>query len=430
MIRGTARIRLIAVVALIAVLGHTVFVSAQSSDRGGGNSGDSIAESVDIEFEKLEYTATDDLWEWRDRGNQRVIESQAIHTMLSYTDSFGQIGLIDPGERVDIDMHHRMSLQLKPAPGSNGQRNRDLVGKLAKPVTVSGDATARLNWSIPDGDSNVILTALRWDAKVDGSGECVGDDCELGYQLTGKLSTADGQRNCGEMTLSFESSVEMNEQILEFKAGADLSSKIRLLADRDGTTCLAISAERDELISGDVGFDVGANGESFTLDQPTRVMPGDNVQIDYRNVPVAISQPDAAEGGFWDIYQSPVLMTQDMSVEFGFIPTGETAMFAMSGTVRGEFPSGVIAVGEISGRGALNDYGMYEIVVQGEFDMLADRGSVRCGKMSIEVTTEFSPGAKSDTPLWTFHNDGAGSIDLLNSERCILNNEVIEGPFK
>lgn len=427
--------RLIVLIAMLAVLGNATLVSAQTAIQSERGSTSTIVGAIEASIAKTGYTATDDLWVWRARGKQHIIESRTVRTELSYTDTFGQIGLTGEPGTIPIEMRHRMSLEIRPVQRTRSQREGIGDSKTAQEVSVSGRATAVLNWFVPDVGDEVLISSLSWDARIDGRGLCIGDDCDLVYELSGTLRTPNGQRTCGEMNLVLSSDVDLNAQALGFKSVSGMdpwselvnSGEIGLRVAPDGSTCLKKGIDSLATLTGDVNFFYGdiENDGPYTIDRPHRVMPGDNIRLEYLDIPVNFLQrPENAGDELWDPDQAPAQMMQDMRVELAL--RGEDRIILV-GEVRGQFLSGLEAAGEIRGEGTLDDRGRYEITMIRDFDIFGDRGTTRCGSMSLQVTVYFTPGDGRTPPIWTFGTDGAGSITLLESERCVLDGSKSNG---
>jgi hypothetical protein len=415
--------RVIVITLLLAVVGSTAAVSAQAPDRGRADSSRSIVGDVESTMAQRGYTATDDLWQWREQGSRQIIESRTINSTLSYTDSFGQIGVHL------IDMRHQMTLEIRPAPGSNRGRGNLGDDRAPREMTVTGRASATQDWFVPDVDDEVLLRVgtLAWDARIEGRGLCSDGQCDLDFELSGALSTPDGRSSCGAMSLVYAGGLDLPGQVMEFKALSGMGGVHELVAigraefnvAGDGSTCLKKGVDTVADLIGNVEFtygDVGNDGP-FTIDRPNRVMPGDNVKLVYRDIPVNFEQPVENWGDqLWDPELAPVQMLQDMTVEIGL----REDELILIGDVRGEFPSGVLTSGIIRGHGTRAVDGSYEISMTKGFEFTVSRVNTGCLSMELDVTAYYTPGNDRVAPSWTFGTDGNGKMVMIDDILCAL----------
>ncbi|TVR74489.1 MAG: hypothetical protein EA415_05600 [Sphaerobacteraceae bacterium] len=418
-------VRLAMVLTLLAAFVGLPAGSAQEPNRRITDTTGSMGGTANVVPDQLGYTATDDLWTWRVQKKRTSVQSQPINSVMTVmetrqpaSDTFWK-----PGD--ELQMQHQMRVDLRYVPDMDS----DSSGMISRTqlVEVSGRADGRLGWFIPDVGDEVIVGALNWDAKVVGSGTCIGDDCTIIFEMTGSLR--DHKRKCGEMTVVAESTVNSADQVWGFKSISGMDSEADDLAfmraslaldvAADGSTCYIGETEKNHL-TGEVSFFYSQTALGGP-DTTTRVMPGDNVQIDFYNrheIEVnLVSSEEGRSDTLWDPATNPLAMLQDMQVEVRY--DSERNLAGMSGKVRGVFPSGLVAEGQVSGRGKCDINGdggvICEIQMIRTFDILEERSGKRCGSMSLSVTVDYVPEGS-----WTFRDDGRGVISLRENPNCTL----------
>ena len=418
-------IRLAMVLTLLAAFVGLPAGSAQEPNRRITDTTGSMGGTANVVPDQLGYTATDDLWTWRVQKKRTSVQSQTINSAMTVLETLQPASdtFWKPGD--ELQMQHQMNVDLRYVPDMDS----DSSGMISRTqlVEVSGRADGRLGWFIPDVGDEVIVGALNWDAEVVGSGTCIGDDCTITFEMTGSLR--DHKRKCGEMTVVAESTVNSADQVWGFKSISGMDSEADDLAfmraslaldvATDGSTCYIGETEKNHL-TGEVSFfysEPALGGPDTT----TRVMPGDNVKIDsYNRHEIEVNLVSSEEGRsdtLWDPATNPLVMLQDMQVEVRY--DSERDLAGMTGTVRGVFPGGLIAEGQVSGRGKCDtnddDDLICEIQMIRTFDILEERSGKRCGSMSLSVTVDYVPEAS-----WTFHDDGRGVISLRDNPNCTL----------
>jgi hypothetical protein len=412
-------VKLVAALALLIAIVGMPAVSAQQNSQLRG--------TWFLSPPQTTYTATDDLWTWRSNKHRTSVRSERISSMLTYEGPIDEQRIDDIWAREDqLLMEYAMDLDLRYVPDMDS----DSSG-----MVVSGRANGRvrtpdLGWFLPEIDDEVIVGAVSWNAKVTGDGTCVGEECDIEYEMSGPLRSADGGRKCGEMSVVARSVVNSADQVWEFKSIAGMDSEADDLAfwsasltidvAPDGSTCFIGETEKNHL-TGEVAFsysEVALGGPDTT----TRVMPGDNVQIidryDRRGIEVNLLSSQEGRGDIlWDPATNPLTMLQSMGVEVRYDSGRNVA--GLSGSVRGVFPSGLVAEGWVTGQGACvedgNDGIACEIQMIRTFDILEERSGGRCGSMSLSVTADYVPGES-----WTFRENGAGVISLRDNPNCSL----------
>jgi hypothetical protein len=431
-------IRLALVVSLMITTMLTISVAAaQEEQRRITDTTGSMGGTANFQPSQTSYTATDDLWTWRSTENRTSIQSTGINsTMLILgVDDFEseQTSFFEPGDF--LQLRHRMQVDLRAEPSTNTEPVR------GQNVSVSGRAEGRLAVYEEMSDSDIV-SSLRWKAKISGSGWCSGDECTIQYEITGTLSDADGQRACGDLSITTQSVVNNSEQTWTFvQTEADevnAAISLRIVIDfpssgvaegTDGVTCISGITGDSKTLTGDVTFYYGdeTNDPKPFTPEPTRVMPGDNVTIiAYRDMPVRLLESLETPGDtLWDPTASPLLMTQDMWVELRR-PTEELfGAYNLRGEVRGVFPSGVVAEGLISGEGTCGEDGVCTIQMIRTleiFEALQKENihTRRCGAMELSVTVVYVPGDATTPPKLTFGTDGTGTMTLRDHPRCVL----------
>lgn len=414
----------IALAMLIAIVGMPAVLAQQNSQMRG---------TWLLLSPQTTYTATDDLWTWRSNKQRTSVRSQRIESIMTYegrTDEQRTDDIWSPGDQ--LLMEHEMDLDLRYVPDMDSDSS-GMVSRTQR-VEVSGRANGRvrtpdLGWFVPDVDDEVIVGAVSWNAKISGDGTCVGEECDITYEMSGPLRAADGGRTCGELSVSANSVVNPADQVWGFKSVAGMDSELHesafMSADMtldvaaDGSTCFIGETEKNHL-TGEVTFsysEVALGGPDTT----TRVMPGDNVQINglYEGSGIEVdlfNSPESRGDTLWDEAANPLTLLESMRVAVRY--DSERQKAGMSGNVRGEFPSGLIAEGRVSGQGDCvdGDNGVScEIEMLQTFDILEERSGNRCGAMSLSVTAEHVPGESL-----TFGDDGTGVITLRDNPNCAL----------
>jgi hypothetical protein len=394
-------------------------LSTRITDTTGAMGG-----TLSLEFRQHPYTLEDG-WQWRSTGERIRVQGDRVSAVMTFLDTLESIGdtLWEPGDRLQLQFGIDIDMRQDPTTGPTVTRSTTL--------TIDGRVRGRLTF-ISDVDDEVVVKAVSWDGKFGGTGVCVGDVCWVQYEMSGNLRDASGRGNCGDLTVKGRAVIDAGERTWQFVSSAGTDESDLAILDvrvgKDGANCFIGETEKN-IKSGDVRFyygDVVADpslAQPFTLGEPARVMPGDNVQINvYRDIPVRLLETlDSIGDTLWDPNASPLLMTQDMDVAVRYDPVSHRV--SLSGDVRGRFPSGVVAEGVISGQGVCADQDCTIQMIR-TFEILDVRGSTRCGTMQLGVTVHYSHG---ENPVWTFDTDGTGSISLRDHPRCLLETLEREG---
>lgn len=427
------RIQLAVALSLLVAITVLPAVSAQEPNRQGNERNTTVESTFAVDPVQRSYTATDDLWTWRDRNTRQAVQTGSIRSVLTSLDSLERVDdpLWEPGDSLLLD--HSMDLDLRYVPDMDS----DSSG-----MAVKGRASGTLSQFRPEIDAEVIVgNSLQWDAKISGDGTCTGEDCEIDFVLTGPLSGERGETNCGELTVEASSFVDTSARSFGFKSVSGMDSEtevlnlwdanLRMNTSADGTSCFIGETEKN-VLSSRVNFYYGLPTDEpaeLRLGKPDvhRVMPGDNVTIiGYRGFPIQLLETLEGIGDtLWNPEHGPLTITHDMLVELRYTPNRDdsnSGSVILSGEVRGAFPkewtmpNGLVADGTIAGRGVCDGTNCTIQIVR-TLDILDGRSGSRCGTISTSETVQYVHGVD---PVWTFGTDGTGSISLRNHQHCLL----------
>jgi hypothetical protein len=438
MSRARRWVQLALALGMIASIAIGSGVSAQQKDQLQG--------AWDLIPNQKSYTATDDLWTWRtNRNGSTSVQSGRVSSRLSFLETLEDIGdtFWQPGDTGWLS--HQMQVDLRYVPDMDS----DSSGMISRTrnVEVSGQASGRLGLPFrPEIGDEVIVGALTWNAKISGVGVCAGDDCEILYEISGKLSDRDGRRNCGDMSVTARSSVHTGNQTFGFNSVSGMDSETEVIEFAPTTTSLRVSQGGVTCISGITGdsktltsdvrfyygeevadiddarpYDLGAPlrimpGDNVTINDPANVMPGDSIRLFYADIPVKLLESlDSIGDTLWDPNAGHMSMRQDMAVDLRFDPE-QPRNVELGGDVRVAFSSGVHGEGRISGSGTCEGENCTVQMIR-EILLFDARRSHPCGTMELAVTASI---AYDNGINWTFQPDGSGSIILRDHPSCLL----------
>jgi hypothetical protein len=434
--------RLVLALTLLVAIAGAQAASAQPPGRGNSGGTEPMSGSLIVEPIQTYTDVTNPLTtSWKSNRNRTRIEYPAFKSAISVVETRDAIEGQFWSAGDELSLQQDINLDLRYVPDLDSDSS-GMVTRTSR-VEVSGRTSGQLSWFVPDVGDEVIVgsSALNWDAKIDGSGECLNDECTIRYVMTGPLSGDRSQGNCGELSVTAMSDVNIDDNVRGFKSvsGMDIetevmdfwSAELKLATARDGSTCFIGETEKN-LLGSRVTFYHGRADEQpgdLTLNEPDilRVMPGDNVKIiGYRDVPMQISQvPSDGSDQLWNPEHGPLTLTQDLLLEVRYTPdrsNPENGTVIVAGDVNGVFPkewtlpNGLIAEGSIAGRGVCTG-NECQIQLVRTLEILQPRNRNSCGSLTLSESVHF---LNADNPELTFDTGGTGSMTLRNHQHCVL----------
>jgi hypothetical protein len=437
---GTCRlfIRLLLTISMIASFLIVPAVSAQGSELLRGTW--TLAVPTPEPGIERGYTAADDLWKWSSRRDRTTIQTVQIVSALSFDENRS----IQPIQKWDSSDggHNSFSMQLDwYVPDMDSDSSAMLT-------SLSGKAEGHVQLSYLTSENERSIVKLTWRGTVEGNGECTGGECAMLLDISGRMSDADGRRNCGDFALRTGSVIDPNKQSWTFTdISSDIPSEVvtNLRTSNDDVSCFIGETEKN-LTTGKVWFyygpeQIGDRLTSYslgtpdamriggrTINDPVRVMPGDNVRIEYRAVQAQLHEQRFRNVSLlWDPKHEPLQMEQDLRLDLQFSGRSNDEL-RLKGDIRGvvvldqDLETEPIRLAEfegtLSGNGTKDPgTGIYNIRISGDLILNGKEGLSSCGTMQLNMSATLQYHRYPDL---TFLPNGAGDITVVNDSRCFL----------